>query len=161
MHGHTDVTSSIFLCLFLIQFGRVSARQNFCTRYPSSSRLQIVQTGSAKPPLPPATRSVCTGVVSRGLKQPGSFADQSPSSSSEVKNEWSYSSTPTAMLSLRGQGKLPFAGTTTSVERSTLVPHVQMTNGLGPAFNEVAGEQCCFMARCLLFCPKMLLLLLL
>jgi hypothetical protein len=109
---------------------------------------------------PQATCLVGTGVVSRGLKQPGSYADQSPSSS-DVKNEWSHASTPAAMSSLQGQGKLHLLlKPRTSVERSTLVPYVQMTNGLGPAFNKVAGEQCCFMARCLLSCPKMLLLLL-
>jgi hypothetical protein len=70
-------TSSIF-CLLLTKFGRVRARQNFCTCYLSSSRLQIVPICSGTPPPLSATCSVDSGVVSRGLKRPGSFADHSP-----------------------------------------------------------------------------------
>jgi hypothetical protein len=35
-----------------------------------------------------------TGAPSLGVKQPGREADHSPPSSAEVKNAWSYTSTP-------------------------------------------------------------------
>jgi hypothetical protein len=34
------------------------------------------------------------GALSMGVKRPGREADHSPSSSAEVKNAWSYTSTP-------------------------------------------------------------------
>jgi hypothetical protein len=34
------------------------------------------------------------GVLSLGVKRPGSEADHSPPSSAEVKNAWSHTSTP-------------------------------------------------------------------
>jgi hypothetical protein len=41
-----------------------------------------------------------------GVKRPGDDVDHSPAASVEVKNERSYTSTPTCMLSWRGQGQL-------------------------------------------------------
>jgi len=35
-----------------------------------------------------------TGIVSRGMKQPERDVDQSHPSRAEIKNEWSYTSTP-------------------------------------------------------------------
>jgi hypothetical protein len=35
-----------------------------------------------------------TRALSLGVKQPGREADHSPPSSAEIKNEWSYTSTP-------------------------------------------------------------------
>jgi len=39
-----------------------------------------------------------SGALSLGVKRPGREADHSPSSSSEVKNAWSYTSTPPIRL---------------------------------------------------------------
>jgi hypothetical protein len=38
------------------------------------------------------------GALSLGVKRPGREADQSPPSSAEVKNMWSYTSTPPICL---------------------------------------------------------------
>jgi hypothetical protein len=38
------------------------------------------------------------GALSRGVKRPGREADHSPPSSAEVKNAWSYTSTPPICL---------------------------------------------------------------
>jgi hypothetical protein len=50
-----------------------------------------VQTGSGAHP---ATIQCILGVLSLGIKWPGCEADRSPSPSAEVKNAWSYTSTP-------------------------------------------------------------------
>jgi hypothetical protein len=50
-----------------------------------------VQTGSGAHP-PPI--QWVPGVISLGVKRPGRKADHSPPSSAEVKNAWSYTSTP-------------------------------------------------------------------
>jgi hypothetical protein len=47
------------------------------------------------PPQPPI-ESVA-GVLSLGVKRPKCEADHSPSSSAEVKNAWSYTSTPSCV----------------------------------------------------------------
>jgi hypothetical protein len=44
------------------------------------------------PTQPPIQR--VTGALSLGVKRPGREADNSPPSSAEVKNGWSYTSTP-------------------------------------------------------------------
>jgi hypothetical protein len=46
----------------------------------------------------PITHSMGTGVLPRGIKRPGREVDHLPSSSTEVKNEWSYASTPPLRL---------------------------------------------------------------
>jgi hypothetical protein len=47
------------------------------------------------PPLPdPASYPMGTGVCFPGVKRPGRKSDYSPPSSAEVKNAWSYTSTP-------------------------------------------------------------------
>jgi hypothetical protein len=38
------------------------------------------------------------GILSLGVKRPGREADHSPPSSAEIKNEWSYTSTPPTCL---------------------------------------------------------------
>jgi len=54
-----------------------------------------VQTGSgAHPPSYPMD----TGTLSPGVKRPGLEADHLPPSSAEVKNRWSYTSTPPYVL---------------------------------------------------------------
>ena len=53
------------------------------------SLLQNLQTGSAAHPV---SYSLGTGVLSRGVKRPGRYINHS-SSSAEVKNKWSYTST--------------------------------------------------------------------
>jgi hypothetical protein len=45
--------------------------------------------GSTQPPI-----QRLPGAFSLGVKQPGREADHSPPSSAEIKNEWSYTSTP-------------------------------------------------------------------
>jgi hypothetical protein len=45
----------------------------------------------------PCIQSV-PGALSVGVKRPGREANHSPPSSSEVKNEWSYTSTPPVRL---------------------------------------------------------------
>jgi hypothetical protein len=50
---HRGIQNTSSICLLLTQFGRVSARQNVCTCYLPSSRLQIDQTSSDTPPPPP------------------------------------------------------------------------------------------------------------
>jgi hypothetical protein len=49
--------------------------------------------GSTQPPI-----QWVPGAISLGIKQPGHEADHSCPSSSEVKNVWSYISTPTIYL---------------------------------------------------------------
>jgi hypothetical protein len=50
-----------------------------------------------------------SGVLSTGLMQPGSEADHSPPSSSEIKNAWSYTFTPQYVITLLSTGTiLPF-----------------------------------------------------
>jgi len=63
-----------------------------------SSVLQIifsirhsVQTGSVAHT---SSYSLCTWGISLGIKRPGLEADHSPPSNVEVKNVWSYTSTP-------------------------------------------------------------------
>jgi hypothetical protein len=51
-----------------------------------------VQTGSGAHP---ASYPMSTGVLSWGVKWPGREANHSPPSSTETKNVWSYTSTPT------------------------------------------------------------------
>jgi hypothetical protein len=46
----------------------------------------------------PASYSIGTRGFSLGVKQPGCEADHSPPSSAEVKNAWSYTSTPPIRL---------------------------------------------------------------
>jgi hypothetical protein len=57
----------------------------------------------------PLTQCV-PGALSLGVKWPGREADHSPPSSAEVKNEWSYTSTPqyafVAWCSVKAQGQL-------------------------------------------------------
>jgi hypothetical protein len=48
------------------------------------------------------------GGISLGVKQPGCEANHSPTSSEKVKNAWSYTSTPHALLST---GTSPFPNT--------------------------------------------------
>jgi hypothetical protein len=38
------------------------------------------------------------GALTQGIRRPGREADHSPSSSTEVKNAWSYTSTPSVLL---------------------------------------------------------------
>jgi hypothetical protein len=54
-----------------------------------------VQNGSA-PPHPPIQRVL--GALSLGVKRPGTEADHSLPSSAQVKNAWSYTSTPSIRL---------------------------------------------------------------
>jgi len=62
-------------------------------------------------PLQPPIRWV-PGSLSLGLKRPGSEADQSPPSSAEVKNVWSYTSAPQYAFMewclVKSQGQLYF-----------------------------------------------------
>jgi hypothetical protein len=63
---------------------------------PSVLELVIgIQTGSGSHP---ASYPVGTRYSFPGVKRPGPEADHSPPSSSEVKNEWNYSSTPQCAL---------------------------------------------------------------
>jgi hypothetical protein len=43
---------------------------------------------------PPTSYPMGTGALSLGMKRPGREADDSPPSSAEIKNAWSYTSTP-------------------------------------------------------------------
>jgi hypothetical protein len=61
------------------------------------SLLQNVQTDSEAHPI---THSMGIGVLPRGIKRPRREVDHSPPSSAEVKNEWSYTSTPTNFIFL-------------------------------------------------------------
>jgi hypothetical protein len=54
-----------------------------------------VQRGSGAHP---ASYPMGTGTLSLGVKRPRREADHSPPSSAEVKNEWSYTSTPPIRL---------------------------------------------------------------
>jgi hypothetical protein len=67
-----------------------------------------VQTGSADHPLP--LIQYVPGALSVGIKRPGREADHSPPSSADVKNAWSYTSTPQyafmAWCSVKTQGQL-------------------------------------------------------
>jgi hypothetical protein len=54
-----------------------------------------VQTGSGAHP---ASYSMDTGILFRGIQRPGREADHSPPSSAEVRNEWSYTSNPPIYL---------------------------------------------------------------
>jgi hypothetical protein len=54
------------------------------------------RTALGPPPQPPNQR--VTGDLSLGVKRPGREADHSPPSSDEVKNMWSYTSTPPIRL---------------------------------------------------------------
>jgi hypothetical protein len=54
-----------------------------------------VQNGSGAHP---ASYPMDTGGSFPGVKRPGREADHSPPSSAEVKNEWSYTSTPPIRL---------------------------------------------------------------
>jgi hypothetical protein len=49
--------------------------------------------GPTQPPI-----QCVTGALSLGVKRPGRESDHSPPSSDEVKNAWSYTSTPTIRL---------------------------------------------------------------
>jgi hypothetical protein len=55
------------------------------------SLLHVVQTGSGTHP---ASNPMGTGGSFPGVKRPGREVDHSPPSSAEVKNTWSYISTP-------------------------------------------------------------------
>jgi hypothetical protein len=61
-----------------------------------------------EPTQPPIQR--VPGVLSLGVKRPGRETDHSPTSSAEVKNAWSYTSTPQyafmAWCSVKAQGQL-------------------------------------------------------
>jgi hypothetical protein len=59
------------------------------------SLLQNVQTVSGAHRV---SYSMSTGVLSPGAKRPGREVNHSPPSSAEVKNEWSYSSSPSIRL---------------------------------------------------------------
>jgi hypothetical protein len=85
--------------------GEVRARtgaENFSLHHP-------LQNGSGAHPVsyPRGTRSFSVGV-----KRPGREADQSPTSRAEVKNAWSYTSTPPIRLNeavpVKAQGQLYF-----------------------------------------------------
>jgi hypothetical protein len=54
-----------------------------------------VQNGSGAHP---ASYTMVLGDLSLGVKRPGREANHSPPSSVEVKNEWSYTSTPSIRL---------------------------------------------------------------
>jgi hypothetical protein len=51
--------------------------------------------GPTQPPI-----LLVPGVLSLGVKRPGREADHSPASSDEVKNAWSYTSTPQRLHSV-------------------------------------------------------------
>jgi hypothetical protein len=53
---------------------------------------------SSRVPPPPDFYPVGNGVLSPGIKRPGCEADLSPPSNAEVKNVWSYASTPPIRL---------------------------------------------------------------
>jgi hypothetical protein len=61
--------------------------------------IKTLHTASRKVvgPTQPPTQWV-PGALSLGVKRPGSEADHSPPSSAEVKNAWSYTSTPPIRL---------------------------------------------------------------
>jgi hypothetical protein len=62
---------------------------------------KMVNSDSDRPALGPQPASYPVGTaraLSLRAKRPGSEADRSPASSAEVKNEWSYTSTPPIRL---------------------------------------------------------------
>jgi hypothetical protein len=72
-------------------FGSAYSRVRFPTGAGNFSVHHRVQTGSG------AHTAYCpmgTGVLSPGVKRPGCETGHSPPSSAEVKNTWSYTSTP-------------------------------------------------------------------
>jgi hypothetical protein len=75
-----------------------------------------VQTGSGAYQ---ASYPMCKTVISAWVKRPGREADHSPPSSVEVKNAWSYTSTPSICLHdvvfSYAQGQLYLCLTTTAV----------------------------------------------
>jgi hypothetical protein len=67
------------------------------------SRLQLgifLPTAASRPALGPIQLPIqgVSGALSLGLQPPGRKADNTPPSSAEVKNAWSYTSTPTIRL---------------------------------------------------------------
>jgi hypothetical protein len=60
----------------------------------------LLFTTAFRPALEPTQPPVqwVTGALSLGLRQPGRETDHSPSSTPEVKNVWSYTSTPPTRL---------------------------------------------------------------
>jgi hypothetical protein len=56
-----------------------------------------MMSGMALGPTQPPIQWI-SGVLSLGVKQPGHKADHSPPSSAQVKNVWSYTSTPQYVL---------------------------------------------------------------
>jgi hypothetical protein len=49
-----------------------------------------------------------TGILSWGVTLPGRYVDHSPPPSDEIKNEWSYTSTPPTFLHGIDRGNFPF-----------------------------------------------------
>jgi hypothetical protein len=84
--------------------------------FDSRRRLVIfLFTTASRPALGPTQPPIqwVAGALSLGLKRPGREADHSPPSSAEVKNAWSYTSTPPNTPSWRGaQLKYRSRGTT-------------------------------------------------
>jgi hypothetical protein len=71
------------------------SRVRFPTRAGNFSLHHCVQNGSGAHPV---SYPMGTGGSFLGVKRPGREADHSPSSSAEVKNAWSYTSTPLGCL---------------------------------------------------------------
>ena len=76
--------SSVFSVASRLHAGRSVVRISVAARV--FSLLRKVQNGSETQPV---SYSVCTGVLSRGVRQPGREVNQSPPGSAEVKNECS------------------------------------------------------------------------
>jgi hypothetical protein len=68
-------------------------------RFPMGAENFLFTTASRTTlgPTQPPTQWV-PGTLSLGVKRPGREADHSPPTSSEVKNAWSYTSTPSIRL---------------------------------------------------------------
>jgi hypothetical protein len=106
IRGPVSFRSSILIYLsgVALRYGLDESRQGLgIFLFTTASRLAL---GPTKPPL-----QWVPGDLSKGVKRPRREADHSPSSA-EVKNEWSYTSTPQytfmAWCSVKAQGQLYF-----------------------------------------------------
>jgi hypothetical protein len=94
-------------------------------RFPAGAgnfSIHRVETGSGPHP---ASYPMRTRGSFPGGKAAGGEADHSPPSSAEVKNAWSYTSTPPNEPSWRGAHLKESTGTTLPLHLSSLDPHVE------------------------------------
>jgi hypothetical protein len=77
--------------------GRMIGGLGFDSRWGLGIFLFTTASGTVLGPTQPPIQWV-PGVLSLGVKRPGPEADHSPPSSAEVKNKWSYTSTPPIRL---------------------------------------------------------------